>query len=496
MRPGIIIALAIVIGLGGCLCTPAVDKTETESGNKPTLTPKVLSCESAADFGTSLGRIDWSRVPEFRLNSRFTTVWEGPHFDDPNPTPLAYGFSHVAYKGASYDALAKIPPNQRAIMIYNTAQLYFNREIGPQPWRTVKSPWGNDLDGYRSEWDQRLAFYASRYPDTAGRKIPDAQLLCLDTEADLQTDKEILVLRDDPATPEAIRALPDGEFIAKYKKDMAALYVKAAVHFKKSNPRWRVTSYGDAPVSRDFYGIPKHDWTYWTKDPLPVNYLFWDPAVAPGERRLGALYHQLNLIAPSAYQFYDYPDLPNPVYWNQAGAYLGYLLQQVEANKARSDKPIIVFEWMHFHDCCRSKGRPLRAEMAQASAIFPLMAGAEGIWLWELTGKDTPGGSGLPDHDYSAYLQFVRGLARLAEFNDLFDGTPEYVAQTSPPELIRDRLPVWRGVKNKNRLLVAAQNPYARDGAKTDFDISYRGKVLGPFSSTGREVCLALYELE
>ena len=40
-------------------------------------------------------------------------------------------------------------------------------------------------------------------------------------------------------------------FVARYQADMTALYAEAARYFKRRNPRWRVSSYGDAPVGRE-----------------------------------------------------------------------------------------------------------------------------------------------------------------------------------------------------------------------------------------------------
>ena len=127
--------------------------------------------------------------------------------------------------------------------------------------------------------------------------------------------------------------------------------------------------------------------------------------------------------------------------------------------------------------------------MAEATAIFPLLAGAKGLWFWDQLDL-----SQTRQDVHAAYEHFIHGLYRLSQFNNQFLGTYELVAETNARDLMNSRQPVWRGVFNDNKLLVAAQNPYATDGEQMTVPIRYKN-WLGSLTLTGREVALCQYDL-
>jgi hypothetical protein len=78
---------------------------------------------------------------------------------------------------------------------------------------------------------------------------------------------------------------------------------------------------------------------------------------------------------------YEYRNFPN--YSNVA-----YQLFQVEANRARSNKDIILFEWLGYNRCQNSNyafNQSLPKHLIEAQAIMPYFSGAKGIFLWEAT---------------------------------------------------------------------------------------------------------------
>ena len=99
--------------------------------------------------------------------------------------------------------------------------------------------------------------------------------------------------------------------------------------------------------------------------------------------------------------------------------------------------------------------------MAEATAIFPFFSGAAGLWLWE-----DPTLEATRTDNQAAYEHFTHGLYRLSRFADQFQGPHELVIETPARDLMDKQLPVWRGVVKDNTILVAAQNPYADEGAK------------------------------
>ena len=76
----------------------------------------------------------------------------------------------------------------------------------------------------------------------------------------------------------------------------------------------------------------------------------------------------------------------------------------------------------------------------------------------------------------------------------MFQGAYERVIETPARDLMEKQLPVWRGVAKDNKILIAAQNPYAADGQKTSLTVRYKSwqQVI---ELTGREVYLCRFDM-
>ena len=436
------------------------------------------------------GDIDWSALPEFTLPENMIAVYEGPHFNRPDLEPLAHGFSHIADRGTTAAGRTQLLPEQRAALIYNLANHYYVNPPKPQPWQYNKIPWDNDLLSYEQEWDARMRQTAAQFPESG--EIPDVDLLVVDIERHWSTDTEILACRENTAAPVAADAMSDDEFILQYQKDITELYGHALSHLKDFGYQGALSSYSDVPIPRTFWEIPNHSWDFWTQSDEPANYLLQD--FDDSSTQYGPVEENIDFLTPSAYYHYDYPDTydEDPADWDEGGDYLAYLLFQVEVNKARSDKDVIPFVWMQYHDQGRSAGRILRPHVAQASAIFPFFSGAKGVWLWEGSAQGT---TGDPNWDYSAYLNFAYGLYRISFFADMFEGDYELIAPTPPNKLMEQNLPVWRAVVKDGKMLVAAQNPYAQPNEHTIFRITYKNRLIAVLPVIGQNTALALYPL-
>ena len=451
----------------------------------PELTPHVWCSNGPGENDQARGQINWDTLPSFSLHSRFSLVWEGPHFESDRPKPLEHGFTHLAQRGTTVNGYSNLSSEQRAFIFYNVT----GTSAEAQPWNTKKSPWNNDLTLFEDEWASSFAEFSDMYTPNDSVAFPDVDIMILNIEKHLVSDREILSLRKDPETPDWVRRLSRSEFIHQYKQEMAQLHKKPFEFVRDLGYARRMGGYGVVPIERTFWGITENSWSYWTKDDAPLNYLLADYGMEANEREVAAL------LAPSGYYFYGYPESyrENPAQWEEGSAYLAYMLFQVEANRSRSNTDQILFQWMTYHDCCRSALDTLPPHVAQASAIFPFMSGAKGTWLWEW---QNVGDSGDPQWNYSAYENYIYGLYRLSRYNKMFDGKPEFYSPMNPTELLLQKAPVWRGVINHGKMLVAAQNPYATKKEKTTFNITYQGKSIGSFKTIGTETCLALYSLK
>ncbi|RIV24039.1 T9SS C-terminal target domain-containing protein [Fibrisoma montanum] len=416
--------------------------------------------------------IEWNKFPEFTLP--FPVIYGGPRLNDRQGAPLRHGFSHIVHvQDGEFGT---------SVQLRQWALEYAGFATGlNQPWETIESPWNNDLNAYRAKWDRYLSDVSGGQKDANGRYRFPAGRFTLDIERISETDTRILRLKQDPAVPATYRQLPDAEFIARYKKDMRNLYAEGMRYVRERADLSNVvvSSYADTPILNTYLNVIGNTWADWTTNLNRVNYLVKDST----ERQVGGpYYNQLDALSPSAYYFYDYP---NPL----ARDYLPYLLFQVEANRAWSNKPVVPYVWLRYHNTTEFYPKLIQPFMAEATAIFPFFSGAKGLWLW-----DEPGVGSRFTANLNAYEQFIHGLYRLSRFADMFQGNYELVIETPARDLMDKQLPVWRGVVKDQKILIAAQNSYAVDGQKTAVTVRYKSWQQ-TIELTGREVYLCQFDI-
>ena len=456
MRVRFTVLVGIVIGLWYAAYGPV--RAQIQCADPLTFTPVSQS-----------NRIEWDKFPDFTLP--LPVVYAGPRLGDTKGSPLRHGFSHL-------DQLSGgdlVQASQRAILYYGTATGL------NQPWETIESPWGNDLNAYHAKWNQWLSDLAGGNKNTARKYIIPVSRLTLDYERIAETDTRILRLKQDTRVPAAYRNLSDADFLVAYKKAIRTLYADCLSFIRQNADLTNVTvsSYADTPILNTYLNVPGNSWADWTTNLSRVNYLTKDST----ERMVGGpFYSQLDALSPSAYYYYDYP---NPL----ARDYLAYLLFQVEVNRAWSNKPVVPWVWLRYHNSTTFYPNFIQPFMAEATAIFPFFSGAAGLWLWEEpnTEQSHPG-------NYAAYEHFTHGLYRLSRFADMFQGPHELVIETTARDLMDKQLPVWRGVAKSNAILIAAQNPYAADGQKTSLTVQYK-TWQQTIDLMGRQVYLCKFDM-
>ncbi|QIP17895.1 T9SS type A sorting domain-containing protein [Spirosoma aureum] len=417
-------------------------------------------------------QIEWTKFPDFTLP--FPVIYGGPRFTDQQASPLRHGFSHlVTVKDNEIGSL--VTAQQRAIVYYG-----FATGIN-QPWETLSSPWNNDLNAYRTKWDSYLASLSGGQTNSAGQYRIPFNRFSLDIERILPSDTRILNLKKETSVPAVYRQLSDADFLAAYKNAIRNLYAEGLKYVRLHTDLTNtiVSSYADTPILNTYLNVIGNSWTDWTTNLSRVNYLVKDST----DRGVGGPYYtQLDALSPSSYYYYDYP---NPL----ARDYLSYLLFQVEVNRAWSNKPVVPWVWLRYHDSSSSYPNFIQPFMAEATAIFPFFSGASGLWLWE-----NPGLEQTRTDTYAAYEHFTHGLYRLSRFADMFQGAYELVIETPARDLMDKKLPVWRGVVKENNILIAAQNSYAEEGQKTSLVVRYKNWQR-TIELTGREVYLCRFDM-
>lgn len=419
--------------------------------------------------------IEWEKFPEFSLP--FTVIYEGPRFGDTQSSPLKRGFSHLATFSGSEGAT--LPISQRAITWYHVAT-----DANTQPWaeRNLESPWDNDLNLYRSTWDTQLRGLSNTFNDSRGSSRPQYDIIALDIERIHDTDREILTIKNNMRVPAAIRTLPDAQFIERYKRDMQRLYATPIDYLRTQNiGTTKIGSYSDAIVRGNFnnwLGMTLTSWKDWSSDRNSILHVMRDTLTGNVG---GAFYKNLDLLTPSCYYYYDYNT--NPL----GRDYLAYMLFVIEANRAWSDKPVIPYVWLRYHDAFNPTIPFVPPFVAEATAIFPFFSGAKGLWLWE-------GPVESRQDNYAVYEHFIHGLYRLSQFKDFFVGDHQLVIPQAAVESAKTKTPIWRGVVKGNEILIAAQNPYATSDAQmTEVTVQHRNWQQ-TIVLRGREVYLCKFD--
>jgi hypothetical protein len=411
-------------------------------------------CPSNPKYTTSTqnGVINWKQFPEFSLP--FKIVYTGPRFKDSLHLPLKHGFSHLA-NFTSADV--NLPQKYRAILWGGTASL------SGQPWYEIESPWANDLAKYQEKWRREVREFADMFSDTQGKAMPNLDILMLDVEREIPSDAAIRFLKSDTTLPVKYRKLSDIEFIERYKKDLAKIYAEPIKYLKVNGitNTTQFASYSDAPIKNIEFPL-NYTWQEWQTSDRVLNYYMIDSV---NKKVGGEFYNQNNFLAPSGYFCFEYGlirEYPN----------IAYQLFQVEANVARSNKDIMLFEWLNYNKCQTNStygyNQSIKKHLIEAQAIMPFFSGAKGIWLWE--------GPINPDSlNYSRYETYINSLYRLSQFKEFFTGDFRLIIPKSAYQHFQDRDPIWRGVLKGNEILIAAINEFANDNETTDLEVSYGG---------------------
>lgn len=390
--------------------------------------------------------INWLQFPDFSLP--FTVVYHGDAPLDSVLYPLKKGFSHVATPDWAYKDT--IFPHQRVYTWTNVIVADGWAARTKQPWREIKSPWGNDIEGYRANWDKRLdsitkTWYKYTPPGEKGLDI-----LVADVEWSFHDDDQILSIKDNPLVPGYYQNLSDSAFIAEYKEAMTGLYGEVLQLARDSlHPDVLLSSYADVPIRTMVGQIYYHDYDDYISDSIYVDYLMNDSTGFMSSN----FYELQDLIAPCIYNFYNVETT------YKGRQYLAYNLFQIEVNQAWSDKGQLVYCWLNYHPSVTNM-EAIAPWMAEATAIFPFMNGVANLYPWKPVSYDT-------------YEYFIYGLYRLSQFSDMFDGNQTYVIPLAAAYAFKAELPVWRGVVNNNKILVAAQNPFANATDTTLIPVSY-----------------------
>ncbi len=425
--------------------------------------------------------INWDSFPEFSLP--FKIVYNGPRFGDNKQQPLKHGFTHLSqYSGADS---ANLPVKNRTLIYYGVAYIFPR----PQPWQTIRSPWGNDLADYQAKWRGEMAAYASHFIDTKGTRSPAADMLILDIERHWEgefqsaTDRSILAIKNDPKVPKEYSQLTDAQFIERYKTDMLKLYAEPLTFMKNDGLLTKFnsySSYGDVPIKFQGLNIEANQWADWQTNPVRLSYLMKDEDT---KKFGGVFYNQMDFLCPSVYVQAEYAANPK----SRGGNYLSEMLFQIEVNRAWSKKDILPFVWLRYEDFSLQYPRWIKPYQAEAMAIFPFMAGAKGTVLWEDSFEPV-------DINYTTYEHYINGLYRLSLYKSFFEGNFEFVQAENARDLNAKQLPVWRGVVKNNKILIAAQNPYASENEITKLVVSHK-KWSNTINLIGRNVFLCSFNL-
>jgi hypothetical protein len=394
------------------------------------------NCSQTLDFEFKTSApnagINWLQFPEFELP--FKVVYGGSsRYANPN-LMFKRGFTHLS----NPNFLKQIPEKNRAFIYYGVST-----SNPPQPWMFFKSPFLNDLAVQERQWSQDVN---RMIEETGGGDRIAADIFVFDIETQLKSDDSILVLKNTNLVSEELKKLSNQQFIEQYKRGIQDLYGKAmkyTIEKGKINTA-NISSYSDAPILNTFINIQGRSWNSWKTDKTAINYVCYDF----DKNQVGGVpYNTQSFITPSAYFYYDYP---HPF----ASEYLSYLLFQIEANRAWSNKDQMVFVWGKYSFNKDFVLKNIKPWMAESMAIFPFFAGAKGIWLW-----DDPTQT---EADMSNYEIFTKGLYRLSKFKSVFEGDYKLIENISARDYNENKLPIWRGVLNGNKLLIAAQNPNAK----------------------------------
>ena len=420
------------------------------------------------EVDTTGNEINWEQFPDFSLP--FTVIYHGDAPSDSVLHPLHKGFSHIG--GAGIDYTDTVWPDQRVYTWTNIANANGWAAATNQPWRMIKSPWENNIDGYREQWNEHLIWiWNNWYKYNTPNEEKRFDIVIADIEWAFHNDDDILSIKYNPFVPLYYQELSDSAFIAEYKIAMAEMYAQPLQLARDIlHPDVILSTYNETPIRRTWTLIDDYSWEQWISDSSLVDYLMNDSSGF-----MNSYFYRLNdMIAPSVYYYHNPDSIP-------AGLkYLASNLFNLEVNRAWSSKDQLVYVWLNYHPCC-SNMEAIKPWMAEATAIFPFMDGAYGIYPW------------LPV-SYDSYEYFIYGLYRLSAFSDMFYGTQTYVIPVPAHYSFIHQTPIWRGVVKGDEILIAAHNPFAGIDDTTLIPVSYNGWS-DTIGLVGKETFLCKFDL-
>ena len=328
-------------------------------------------------------------------------------------------------------------------------------------WSTEKSPFVDDINQYEKRWDNRLNYYRKKYAnphDTVGFGV---MIL------DIESKKDNNQLEKEPpfhagGTKNRTTAIDE------YKAAMEKLY-RYPLEFAKKNHSYfeKWSSYSDVPIERNWWGIPSKSWHEWTTDPSHLNYI--TNTTYRGKTRETKFSEHLDFYSVSSYFFYS-PEISGK---NTANQYLAYLLFQLEANQAWTEKPIYLYYTFKYQGT-KERGTLISADMVRNSVIFAFISGADGMVLYDDSRKATN------DIDYHNLIKtFVESVSSLDKYRSYFeDKNVIFYKPDNARSLFVGRKPIVRGIEKNGGLLIAATNPFAEENEITNIPVYYKGKYI------------------
>lgn len=367
---------------------------------------------------------------------------------------LDLGFSHISV--SSVDNPEQIPNRIKYLLWTGVA----SNDVGTK-WSKEKTPYvGKELSEYKTRWKNRLSYYERKYDNP--RDTSRFGIIILDIEARITDGKKM------PARPGfSARNRSATERVSDYKRAMADLYSVPLIFAKEQYRNYQSwSSYGDVPVIRTWWDIPKRTWEEWTTSPNVLNYL---THTADNQKiRKTVFADNLDFYSVSAYYFYS----PKYRLRNIVDQYLAYMLFQIEANQSWSDKPIFLYHTFRYQGGIE-RNTLIEEDMVRNSVLFAYLCGVDGMILYDDSKEPTN------DPEYlHLFDTFTKTIAELSRFSDYFVGNDiQYFKPENPRDLFVKRKPIVRGIAKNGRLLLAAVNTFANEDEKTTIPVYYRGKL-------------------
>ncbi|MFN8355538.1 MAG: hypothetical protein U0Y10_13865 [Spirosomataceae bacterium] len=405
--------------------------------------------------------VGWQKFPDFHLPDAYTVVLQaGRSTTDKDCIPLRKGFTHLHYTILSEQERRTLPLQKQAVM------------LGANFFTDAGFSFCNFNKGYLDPFaddDQKFVQHVRGFDAPYGIVVFDLENVPwkpVKYEQDGFRQKTYLA----PNSPGL--KIPDNQFVEAYKQAMARKYTLMVKTLKKekAKPYTLVGTYSPGCPSENFHGRPDYLNAY--TDPNFKQWI-WDYAVG-GER------------------FNQYCDIQTPgSYFRIAGEqhptnWLYQLLMDQEVNAAWSKLPRIPVQWMFYTN---NENKAISPQMAEGTAIFNILTGAKGIWLWDrgnfITPQKTPtivgaDGQTYQLRNYASYEYFMAGLYRLSKHNDLLAKQSQAII----PEISTDNgqtfnaynaaqcrkanKPIARALVAGNEILVAACNPLATTNQRTE----------------------------